>query len=713
MERSRLTDLMEVRPKFRPDLVSTEHSDSALSKEIVLKDPVSGKFYRLSPHEHKFLKVFDGTVTLEEGVEKFNGSGQYCSLEDGRRILDKASRLGLVLGTQHGTARFQRHLKEQTAAAKQAKRFSSVYFLFVPLLNPDKFLERTLWLFKLFANKWILGTIAILSPGALYFIITGLPRMEKEYLYFFNLQNLIYLWITIALTKLIHEFAHAYSAKSFGLHVPQMGLAFLIFFPCLFCNTTDAWQLADRRQRMVISAAGIISEAAMAVTATYIWHFSGPGIVNSLAFYLMAVSFASTVLFNGNPLMKFDGYFILIDYLRMPNLQGKSFAYLRYLFMNRVLGLDSIPDPASGERDWELFTVYGIASFIYRVFLYTGIVGGVYYRFDKTLGVVLALLAFVLFIVRPIVRGAKSIYAKRDEIKPRNYGVTVFALLLMVVLIPLFVPLSGKSVYPCLVGSAKVQKLTVPLRTSVGRVFISEGLVVAAGDVLFELDTSELELAMVKKTTERAVLKRELDLMLLDLKEMGKAPGKQLQLDRVGKEIDLIREELDVARGGIVAPFDGVITSLDFRMQPGYRPGEGAVVGELQSQLDLVVHALIPEQDREKVGPGYSAEVLLPIGYGKVFVEKVESLRPYNEKDLRDSPFSSRLGGELATEVRGEQQKDVPLEAQYRCTLSISDTGEWIPLGMTGRLAVASKPQTIYSWFMDGVFRVFNRESLM
>jgi putative peptide zinc metalloprotease protein len=220
-------------------------------------------------------------------------------------------------------------------------------------------------------------------------------------------------------------------------------------------------------------------------------------------------------------------------------------------------------------------------------------------------------------------------------------------------------------------------------------------------------------LAMVKKTTEQAVLKRQLDLMLLDLKEMGKAPGKQLELDRVAKEIEQISEELDTARGGIIAPFDGVITALDYKMQPGYRPGEGAVVGELQSPNDLVVHALIPEQEREKVRPGHKAEVLLPIGYGRIFVEKVLSLKPYSEKDLRNSPFSSRLGGELATEVKGEQQKDVPLEAQYKCTLPISDAGRWIPLGMTGRLAVASQPQTIFSWFLDSVFRVFNRESLL
>ena len=233
-------------------------------------------------------------------------------------------------------------------------------------------------------------------PGALYFIITGLPEISREYSFFFNLENLLYLWATILITKLIHEFSHAYVAKSFGLRVPQMGIAFLIFFPCLFCNTTDAWQLADRRQRMAISAAGIISEAAIAILSTYLWHFSRPGMFNSLAFYLMAVSFISTVLFNGNPLMKFDGYFILIDYIGIPNLQAKSSGYLRYLFLNRVLGNDTVPNTADSPSESRLFGIYGVSFFLYRIFLYTGIVAGVYYRFDKSLGIALALIAFAL-----------------------------------------------------------------------------------------------------------------------------------------------------------------------------------------------------------------------------------------------------------------------------------------------------------------------------
>ena len=400
---------------------------------------------------------------MEEALEALRGVGQYCGLEEARLILGKASQAGLMLGTNYSTASYQLGLKENIRKAKRTQRFSSVYFLFVPLLNPDRFLERTLWFFRLLANRITGAVVVAMTPMAIYLLITGFPRMELKYLFFFNFQNLMMLWITIALTKLIHEFSHAYTAKSFGLRVPQMGMAFLIFFPCLYCNTTDAWQLADRRQRMMISAAGIISEGVLAVLSTYAWTYSRPGMLNSLAFYLMAVSFVSTVIFNGNPLLKFDGYFILIDYLQLPNLQSKSFAFIKHMFMNRLLGMSSVVNPAANPRQARIFGVYGVCSFIYRVGLYTGIVAGVYYRFDKTLGIALAILAFTLFVARPLARGVRSLFVRRSEIRLRAGAVAVLLAATGVVLMVLLVPMSSMSVYPCYVASALTQKVTVPL----------------------------------------------------------------------------------------------------------------------------------------------------------------------------------------------------------------------------------------------------------
>ncbi|MEW6348610.1 MAG: site-2 protease family protein [Thermodesulfobacteriota bacterium] len=703
---------MGANPKFRTDLLRSDYEEADGSRSVVLKDPVSEKYFRLSPYEYELLQEFDGATSMDGAVETLARQGRHYPKEDANAIAAKAGTYGLLLGTRFGTAEALRKHKENLKKAKKASYFSRVYFLFIPVLNPDRFLEKTLWLYKLLFNRFTFGLTAIAVPGAAYLLITGLPRIQTEYLFFFNFQNLFCLWITIALTKLVHEFSHAYTAKRFGLHVPQMGIAFLIFFPCLYCNTTDAWQLADRRQRIAISAAGIMAEALIAVFATYVWYFTQPGLINSLAFYLVAVSLISTVLFNANPLIKFDGYFILIDLLRVPNLSTKSFGHLKYLFLNRIMGIAKVVDSAVAPRESVIFPLYGVAAFAYRVSLYTGIVVAVYYRFDKVLGMVLAVMAFFLFVVRPVVRGAKTVYSQRGEISPRFGGVLVFLVLVGIFAGLLLVPLSGRSVYPCYLVSARVQKLTVPLKTLVERVFIEEGSVVPQGMLLYTLDTSELNLALHKKSGERELLVKELRLMLLSDEKRAEVPSKEVQVLQADDAIDKIREELRIAKSGIDAPFRGVVTFLDYRMQEGYQPGEGGIVGQLESTDACRVYALIPEQDLHKVRKGLEVSVWFPLGAGKTFTRKIEEIRPYSERDLKDSPFSSRLGGELATEETGRDLRDAPLEPQYLVSAGFRNDKEAIPLGMTGKFVVPLPPRSLASSFLTRLVKVFRRESL-
>lgn len=244
-----------VRPKLRSDLAVLSSSESGGTPVVVIKDPVSDRFFRLSPNEHRFLSLFDGTLTVEEALEKLRATGRYFSNEEADQVVNRAAHLGLMLGTGFGTAKFQKHLKDRSNEARKLCLYSQIYFLFIPIWNADVFLQRTLWVLRLLVNKWTAGAVALLIPGALYLIVAGISKIDRELLSFSNWENILQLWLTIALVKLVHELAHAYVAKSFGLRVPQMGVAFLIFFPCLYCNTTDALSLADRKQRMAISAA--------------------------------------------------------------------------------------------------------------------------------------------------------------------------------------------------------------------------------------------------------------------------------------------------------------------------------------------------------------------------------------------------------------------------------------------------------------------------
>ncbi len=712
-------------PKFRADLEVSQYDEGEGKISIVLKDPIADKFFRLSVYEYLFLKAFDGTKSLDAALQELKAEGHFYSLEDARLILDSASRMGLLLGTPFSSSEKQLFIKKYMDNAQRMKHFASVYFLFIPLLNPDKFLEKTLWIFKLFFNKWVAIFIALLIPGAIYFVIDGLDVLEREFLFFFNLENIIYLWITIVITKLVHEFSHAYVAKQFGRYVPEMGVALLILFPCLYCNTTDAWQLSDRKQRMAIGAAGILAEAVLAVFAIYIWHYTKPGIINSLAFYLFNVSLISTLIFNANPLIRFDGYYILIDAIRTPNLVTKSRQYLRHIVMDKLLGLAQVQNNARTLREKLIFGIYGTTSTMYRVALYAFIIVGVYTRFDKVLGIVLASWAIVTFVLMPMKNGVSGMYARRGQIKPKFAGFALLTAILVAALAALCLPLSAKSLYPCYMASSKTQKLTIPLMTMVDRVLIREGSVVKEGDLLYTLDTNELELNLFKKDTESEISKKKMEILLVDEKYKSRAVQKALDSYIQKEEANLTRVDLELAKNGIRAPFDGIISKLDLSVQKGLRTEKGFVVGQIDSNKDRVVYGLILEDELYKFHKGQSVQVWFPIGTGLVLDGTIESIRMYSQRELDDSPFSSRFGGEVATERRALEQhgkrngssrknadsREVPLTAIYVCTVDLAGKGTEVPLGITGRLVVPYQARSLLSRAVDELVKTLNKEA--
>jgi multidrug resistance efflux pump len=257
-----------------------------------------------------------------------------------------------------------------------------------------------------------------------------------------------------------------------------------------------------------------------------------------------------------------------------------------------------------------------------------------------------------------------------------------------------------------------VQKITVPLAMPVKDVFVREGSAVKRGDILFTLDTSPLQLSLQEKLVDRDIVSTEIELLMLSRDKKGQADSKRIELLKAEDDIARTEEKLALAKHGFRAPFDGTVTSLDYRMQDGYKPGEGAVVGEMEDPRERWIQALIPEEDLGLVHKGQIVTIRLPVGDGQTLRLPVESIKPYSETNLRDSPFSSRFGGEVATEVKGEHQLDAPLRAYYTCSVRIPQ-GDYLPSGLTGQMLIPAAPKSLVSKVMDNLFETFNRESLL
>src|SRR5436190_13829890 len=186
---------------------------------------------------------------------------------------------------------------------------------------------------------------------------------------FFNWWTILSFWVCLAVVKIIHEFGHGLTAKHFGGEVHEMGMLFLVLTPALYCDVTDSWLLPNKWKRIWISAAGIYVECFLASLATFFWWNTEQGLVNSLSLATMFICSVNTILFNANPLLRYDGYYVMADWLEIPNLRIKSTQFFAYLFQEKVLGLE-IPVQSYMPRSRRfLFVFYAIASYLYRWFV--------------------------------------------------------------------------------------------------------------------------------------------------------------------------------------------------------------------------------------------------------------------------------------------------------------------------------------------------------
>ena len=184
-----------------------------------------------------------------------------------------------------------------------------------------------------------------------------------------SIHNLVWIGAAIGLAKVLHELGHALTCKHFGGECREMGVMLLVFTPCLYCNVSDAWLMNNRWHRIAVSGAGIFVELLLATVASFLWWFSEPGALNSICMNMMIVCSINTVLFNGNPLLKYDGYYVLSDLVSVPNLATRSKSRLLDVVVRITCGVKfANPRMLPSRGDLPLI-IYGAASFLYRWFV--------------------------------------------------------------------------------------------------------------------------------------------------------------------------------------------------------------------------------------------------------------------------------------------------------------------------------------------------------
>ncbi len=371
-----------LRVRAREDLVIREQWFRG-RRFWAVKDPVTLRYFQLREEELAIFRMLDGTKSLDDIRSAFDRrfAPEKLLITQLQSFLAMLHQEGLIVTETSGQAEFLLQRHRDVRSRKLRATLSNPLAIRFHGVDPDRFLgwldQRIGWVFSpVFAIACLVLLFAAGLNVAMHFeqVLARFPDFQA----FFGLSNMVWLVAILAIVKIIHEIGHGLACKHFGSECHELGVMLLVFTPCLYCNVSDAWMMPSKWKRISVSAAGMVVEIMLAAVCSLLWWFSEPGMLNALCLNLVFVCSVSTVLFNGNPLLRYDGYYVLSDWMEVPNLREDSMALVSGGVTKWLTGVDDAnPRRApAGARAGLLF--YAVAAFAYRFVVIGGILWFVY-----------------------------------------------------------------------------------------------------------------------------------------------------------------------------------------------------------------------------------------------------------------------------------------------------------------------------------------------
>ena len=480
-------------PYLRQDLeIFRGNSREDGSPAWLLYDAVRNKYFTLGLTAFRLINNWSGGEDIQNFEKKINSQGIETTGDEIKSFVSFLQQNNLIIQPQGQGVPFLMQQKNSLKKSWLMHLIHSYLFFKVPLFKPDEWLERTLDKVKFLGSKKIRNIIYLLGFIGLFFVIQQFENFTKTFLYFFSFKGLMIYFITLILVKCLHELGHAYVAKYHGCRVSAIGIAFLVFFPFLYTDTTDAWRLRNHKDRLLINFAGILTELHLALIATFVWGILPEGGLKSAAFFIATTSWISSIAINVSPFMRFDGYYVFSDWLKAENLQPRSFALAKWKIRETLFGFNhKPPEEINPSRRWT-FIIYAWSTWIYRFFLFIGIALLVYYFAFKVLGIILFVIEIYWFIMLPILKELKQWWMMRSEIKINKQSFRTISILIICLMI-LFLPWKSSMKIPAIYVSEKYSKIYAPYPAKIKEVFIVKEQEVDLGQNLIELYSPELD----------------------------------------------------------------------------------------------------------------------------------------------------------------------------------------------------------------------------
>lgn len=701
--------MVEVRlPALRQDLklLPGAHDEDGAPRWL-LHDRARNSYFTLTLDALALIRHWQPGCTLDEMVAYLAERGLNHEPDDVRALIDFLIANHLVLARSPAASNY--FAQRQRDGRQGFLRWLVHNYLFVriPLLRPDPWLARLAprlaWLFSPTAHRLVL----LLGLLGGWLVLRQWDEFSATFLYFFSLEGMALYGLTLVVVKSAHEMGHALVSQRLGCRVASMGVAFLVMFPVLYTDTTDAWKLPRRRDRLRIVTAGVRTELYLALLATFFWGILPDGGLRSAAFFVATTSWITSLLVNISPFLRFDGYYAFSDLLGVENLQQRAFALGRWRMRRWLWGIDDpLPEPMPRPRA-RLLTAYAWATWLYRFFLFLGIALLVYHFFFKVLGIVLFIVEILWFIVMPIFRELKVWRERHADfhwtpLRLATWSVPL-ALLLWAVL-----PLSVDVPVPAVL-KAQSQQLFATESAQVVAVQVRVGDRVQAGDVLLELSSPELQLQLGQRQEELQLIKLKLSRQSASVEEKAEQAVNRERLQQLHKQLSGLQQRQ--AALSVRAPFAGQVVARE-QLSPGQWIGQEQPLLSLVAPSTQVIEGLVHERDLNLLATGQDAVFIAQSGeqaarqasLSRIDISAI-ALLPYPE-------LGSEAGGPIA--VRYQNERFIPEAAYYRIQAQLNDAlpeHGAVQAQHPGMLIVQGASRSALLYQLQRIFALFIRES--
>lgn len=720
--------------RMRPDL-SIEPQQMGRRRYWVVKDPVALTYFQLREEEHAILRMLDGRTSLGEIKRRFEQAFAplQMTVEQLQAFLGRLYRCGLLLSEASGQGEqlLLGHRRHRLQTLRQS--FSNVLAIRFRGINAEPLLQ---WLYPrcrwIFSHTILAGCLLLVLAAATLLTVQFDVLQSKlpDFYTLFSVDNALWLAIALAMTKILHEFGHALTCKHFDGECHELGVMLLAFTPCLYCDVSDSWMLAAKWRRIAVSAAGMGVEIVLASLCTFLWWFSEPGLLNVLCLNTMLVCSVSTVLFNGNPLLRYDGYYILSDLVEVPNLAQQSKALVDRALSRVFLGVKTSNDRALPERHRGLLAAYAVASTVYRWFVVIAILwycSSVLTRYNlEAVADVLVLTVVAGMLAPPLwnaVRGFRN-PAWRRQFNSRRAAIG-WSVLVAVAIAVCSIPLPFHVAAPVVLKLQDERRVYVSTPGTLGAC-VAPGVKVKQGHTLARLDDLGLRLQVAElecKRNQQRLHCKNLELRsVLDPRAGSEIPTAREALIDVEKR--LREQQGELQRLFLKAPAAGTVLPPPATPLQPYMPdrlkayhgspfddhnrGQFLKTGALfcligdPSRLEAVL--VIDQSDVKFVRTGQRVRVQLDELPGEVILG---TIREIAKNDLKVAPRELAAGAELPTRV-DEFGVPRPLETSYQAHVTLDGVDHELLTGACGRAKILADPQSLGRRLYRYLSRTFN-----